>query len=430
MTFQVVPNSNPNDLSWEDELERELNAPTATSQSDNINSDEAMESILADSLKSLKGSSQEQQDRMKWFEASLSQIHSGEPFGEVALPFTLDRGAITLSDLVKKELPPPVPLIGGLLSLQESMLLHAPSGAGKSLVAQMLSTLMSSSPNNIGLWNNGEGNHRVLYVDGEMSMYDAQKRFKGMEDKLDATAKDMMYYNVVDNRAFDFHLMQEEYQDIVLEYIERTNTKLVVIDNYRTLMGGESENDAQTVSGMGKFIDKIHSRGASCILIHHSNKAPGKDGWPVYAGSTNFERPFNVVMSLKTVQRYTNENKAQIMGFNITKQRGVLTQFGNINICDDNGISVTGKGVEPIQFTTEEQYTLDKIEKKYPDVLSPEWEIPAGQGSYIWRDLCTAFHDLRGFKDDKAINNLRKLIKQLQEKGSQINSQQGEFKRV
>ena len=228
-------------------------------------------------------------------------------------------------------------------------------------------------------------------------------------------------------------MLDETYQQSVINQITANKVKLVVLDNWRTMAGGGDENNASTVNDFNKFIDAIHATGCSTIVVHHSNKASGVDGWPVYPGTTNFERPYSVVMALKTQQVYNQDDPKQVMGFKITKQRAsnLATREGIITIDDNYGITVTGGGAEPIELTPEEMVTISNLEAQYHDILDESFVVPHGKGSILWQSCCSNFIGAKGFpQSESASKNLKRLLDRLRRKKNIVAKAGGEFTRV
>ena len=424
MTFHVINNNKAS--SWEDEFETALGGSSSGSAFEQTDTDEAFRQILSESLIEFTGDDMEA--RKEWFATVIEAMEAGFPVRKEDI---IERGLMSMDDFLKLDIPPAKPLIKGLLNEAESMLVHAPSGAGKSIISQMLSLWASGEGHSLGCWDNGEGNHKVMYIDGEMSVEIGQNRFKGLQKLLPVDGSNFHYFSVIGSKATELHLLVEDYQKALLSTIEKHGIKLVVIDNFRTLAGGGDENNASTVAEFNKFIDAIHSLGCSAIVIHHSNKALNSEGWPVYAGSTNFERPYSVVMALKTLHRYSEQDPKQVMGFKITKQRGsnLSAHEGSITIDDIDGITVDGKGVEPIEFTAEELQTIKLLEKQFSNALDDDFVIPHGAGTRLWNECCMNYHDKAGYKDKISVN-VQKILRELRNKRKAVERTQAPFLRV
>lgn len=395
---------------------------------DLTDTDLAFQENLGDALGKFTGA--EAQQKMQWFEQVMDALAKGFPDNQ---PDQFGDSLMRLDDFLNLEIPPSKPMITGLLDECESMLVHAPAGAGKSIVVQMLSLWLSGDDHSLGCWGNSGGNHTVMYVDGEMNAPTGQSRFRGLTKLLPATGSNFIYFNAIRSKATNIHLLDTGYQDSVIKQVVANKVKLVVLDNWRTMAGGGDENNAATVNDFNKFIDALHANGCSTIVIHHSNKAAGADGWPVYSGTTNFERPYSVVMGLKTQQVYNQDNPKQVMGFKITKQRAsnLATREGIITIDDNAGITVTGHGAEPVEFTEEEAQTVALLEHKHLNILDDDFKIPHGKGTVLWDECCKPFHGARGFPDsDSSSKNLKRLLDKLGRKKKLVDSTKKPFMRV
>ena len=403
---------------------------------DNTDTDAAFNENLAAALAGFSGA--EAENKTAWFNEIMDSMLTGD-WTEVDEPFLLSRGMNPVAAFQQKELPPLIPLIGNLLNEKEHMAIYAPPGVGKSMVSLFLSVLMASKPAKVNQIDNGDGFHKVVYLDGENSPQDAQGRFTNICDMMDiepSSLTNLIYYNS-ESEGAELHLTNEDHRKQLLKYIRSEGVKLVVIDNYRTLFGGQ-ENNADVMDEFNRYLDKIKSAGASTIVLHHTNKAYDKEGWPVYSGSGNFLRPYWVAMPLrvKKGEGYTKHNKKLVLEFLLDKDRSATTgmevreTIATITMCEKDGISWTVTGKEPAQFSEEDALVIKRLQTWLPSVLQEGYEIPdTANKNAIWTDACGPYHNKKGYRD-QASKVLPKLVKELQAKHREIENCSPAFQRV
>jgi energy-coupling factor transporter ATP-binding protein EcfA2 len=404
---------------------------------DSLDTDLAFRDNLSDALLGFtKGAAE---DKMKLFNEVMDNLGTGLEV-EVEQPFSLAAGMMTLPEFQAKEYPPLVPLIENLLNEKEHMAIYGPSGAGKSMVALMLSVLMSA-PDDLGVGpiSNGGGNHKVLYLDGENSPQDAKNRVDnicGMFGVDQTKMPNLLYYNSEEMGAY-LDLTDESHRKDIIKVARKQEIKLIVIDNYRTLFGGD-ENKSDTMSIFNKFLDKLKSVGTSAIVLHHTNKQLDNDGWPVYGGSTNFERPYWTMMKLrvKKGEGYTKENRRLALEYQMQKDRSGITgmvvkeDVGSLVLCEAKGITLKVDGQEPMQLSAEDTLVVGKLSTLLPNFLIEGYEIPDDKNKKaIWEEACTPYHNKKGYKD-QASKVLPKLVKELQRKQRAVENHSPAFQRV
>lgn len=212
------------------------------------------------------------------------------------------------------------PLVDDFLFDTDTMLLYAPAGGYKSMVAINLAVAVASGGTFMGKQAH---KGRVLFVDGELSEYSFKQRFElfGRSGNLDILSECFQ-------PAGELHLLpaiQLEqmtapapvvskggrrtigraeqpggWQAEILTLVQRNSYKLVVFDNVRTLTVDTNENDARDVAALNTLVKRLRYLGCAVLVIHHTRKAKDEDGAAVFAGSSNLLTVYNTAVCIET----------------------------------------------------------------------------------------------------------------------------------
>jgi archaellum biogenesis ATPase FlaH/Mor family transcriptional regulator len=171
-----------------------------------------------------------------------------------------------------KNLPPPVPLLGGLWQQGELCLLFADTNTGKSALAVQIAQALSSGERVLEL-ENQTTKTKVFYVDFELNDKQFENRnsdnwndhFQFSDSLYRLTLKDFDFENTSD---FEGSLM------ISLENeINAKNISVVIIDNL-TYMRNETEKAKDAGPLMKQFKKMKEKYDISILILAHTPKLP------------------------------------------------------------------------------------------------------------------------------------------------------------
>jgi hypothetical protein len=204
----------------------------------------------------------------------------------------------TLGYWLTRELPVPEPICGTWLTKTSRVLLWAPTGIGKTLLALALGVWRAN-----GLpflhWPEANGRKmRVLYIDGEMSsrllkerLVDESKRL-GIEPDPDtfvaASWEDIPNFQPLNTPAG---------QRAINKMIHLHKPDLIIFDNIMSLLSGNMKETEQW-DAVKPWVKSLTKHKIAQLWIHHS----GHDETRAYGDKTK-EWIMDTVMSLERVER-------------------------------------------------------------------------------------------------------------------------------
>lgn len=163
------------------------------------------------------------------------------------------------------DVPPPEPLVAGVLNLASVAVMYGPPKNGKTFAALDLACCVAT-----GSWWKG---HEVIKAP---VLYIVAEGVQGIGPRIDAW------------RRFNHHagpmpgitwlparpnLRAPEWSGAVAALAEEIGARLVVIDTLARTFGGGDENTAQDMGRYVAGLDQIRERTGACILvIHHTGK--------------------------------------------------------------------------------------------------------------------------------------------------------------
>lgn len=221
--------------------------------------------------------------------------------------------AVTLRDLLTRELPPPVMLLTPWLTTQSLTMIHAWRGIGKTHVALGIAYALASG----GEFLNWRAEHAVpvMYLDGEMSGAKLKGRFAAIVEASDKESDENMLRIVTPDLQPDGitpDLGTVEGQDAV--EAELGDAKVIIVDNISCLVrSGGKENDADSWSSVATWALRMRARGRAVVFIHHS----GKGG--LQRGTSKREDALDTVITLRRPTDYTPDQGAR---FEIQFEKG------------------------------------------------------------------------------------------------------------
>lgn len=206
--------------------------------------------------------------------------------------------ARSLGNLLDTDMPRREYLLDPWLREQESAMVWAAPGVGKTLFTLTLALAMAGGGEVLG-WRSARP-RRVLIVDGEMPEDDLKDRLQGLLGAVDGLDLDAARANLHilarhgQHADADFlDLGDQAKQHEVVRQIRTHRPDVVILDNLSTLATMDDENGAAETQKLVKLLAKLKQAKIAVIAVHHSNKA-GTD----FRGSSMLATTFEVIIGL------------------------------------------------------------------------------------------------------------------------------------
>ena len=200
-------------------------------------------------------------------------------------------------------------------------MIYAKRGAGKSWLASIISVALTREwyqDIEIGPWvvKNPGG---VLYIDGEMGLYDMQDRLRQIVGPLGAESRKFPLLllcnpDYVECHQKSINLLKPEWQERIVDFLlKNKRIKVLILDNLSSLTPGRDEND-NTVAGLiSAWLVKLRAIGVTVIVVHHAGKSGDQ------RGASSMEDALNNTLRLQKVKGDTESGAHFIVQF--TKAR-------------------------------------------------------------------------------------------------------------
>jgi Bifunctional DNA primase/polymerase, N-terminal/AAA domain len=151
-------------------------------------------------------------------------------------------------------------LIEGFFALDSITALAAPVGQRKSLIAMNVAHALCTGEPLFDYFKVVKRPSRVVYLCPEMGLSSFSKRLKGIG--LDSYVGQSLFCQTMDEDSIKLTDLDEELPGAVL-----------IIDTLTRFVEG-NQNEAEDMSRFAKVIFTLKRRGATVLLLHHSNKGP------------------------------------------------------------------------------------------------------------------------------------------------------------
>jgi hypothetical protein len=244
----------------------------------------------------------------------------------------------TGGELLAEDIPRREFLLDPWLREAESVLLYAPTGAGKSFFA-LSAAIAVTGGGKLLEWRAGKcpekhaGNGwRVIYVDGEMHLGDIQERLRGLLAGAEGTDREQTLSNLIlisrqgqTGEAWFPSITDPEgvafYRDLIAEH----NADLIVFDNFSRLGEVEDENAASSFNAIVQTLLSLKQLGVATMLVHHAGKSGD------FRGSTKLAATFEVIVKLDVGDKWFPTSLPDIVGNNgaddVVRGAAFLTRF-------------------------------------------------------------------------------------------------------
>lgn len=245
---------------------------------------------------------------MKHDEGNLSTLVWDKPSTQRSNGETVPRKRValtmpTLDELLATDFRPRRHLLFPWLREQESVMLYADTGAGKSMFALSMALAVAGGGEYLG-WapeEKADGTPwRVLYVDGEMHAQDIQERAAMLLDAIPGIDRAAAVESIrflprqLQKPGSDFPCITDATgMDFVLRQVEGGKVDLLILDNFTTLGEVEDENAASSFNAIQDFLLRLKTTGVATVLVHHANKAGDN-----FRGSSKLAATFETIIHL------------------------------------------------------------------------------------------------------------------------------------
>jgi hypothetical protein len=206
------------------------------------------------------------------------------------------RARVVYGDAIK-DLPPPAPLVAGVLDLDTLALLYGPSGSTKTFVALDLALSVAT-----GTWWHGHAVKAgpVLYVVAE-GLGGIGARVDAWETRRQVwTAGETAWLPVAVN------LLNDEAVEALVQIVADLRPQLVVLDTLARCLVGGDENTARDVGMAVEAAERVRRASSGCVLlVHHSGKdqAAGARGSSALRGAVATEVECSHVEGITTLKQ-------------------------------------------------------------------------------------------------------------------------------
>jgi len=157
--------------------------------------------------------------------------------------------------------------------------LVSPGGAGKSMMALQLATLVAGGADLVGVGFDAEIPHgRVVILAAEDPAEALKHRLHALGKHLDVSQREIVAESVdiLPLLGYGFEVMTPEWYDWMLQ--QARGTRLLIVDTLRRIHTLD-ENDSGNMAMLLAKIERIvHLTGCSILFLHHSSKAAAMQG--------------------------------------------------------------------------------------------------------------------------------------------------------
>jgi putative DNA primase/helicase len=247
-----------------------------------------------------------------------------------------------IDDLIGMEIPTREMLLDPILPAKGLMMIHARRGGSKTFIALAMGLAVASGTS-ILRWSAPKA-RRVLYIDGEMTLVDLQKRVAALKagigviignDHFRILAAD---HSDIPNLATD---AGQRALDPLLDGID-----FLIIDNLSTLCWSGGDNDGGSWTAMQDWLLRLRRRSIAVLLVHHS----GKGGQQ--RGTSRREDVLDTVIGLRRPENYQPSEGARFE-VHVEKSRAFVGDAGKpfeaslVSTPDGHGLMWSTRDLSP-----------------------------------------------------------------------------------
>jgi len=222
--------------------------------------------------------------------------------------------AADLAEFLSLQIPPRDFVLTPIIPTQGLVMLYAPRGIGKTLLALFMAySIATGQP--VCRWR-APSPRRILYMDGEMPAVTMQERTAGIV-RAHPVEPAPGYFKIItpDLQDKSINLATSAGQAAVESHVEAA--EVVFVDNLATLCRSGRENETESWHPVQDWILNLRRRGKAVVMVHHSNKTGGQ------RGTSSREDVLDTVIALRRPSDYLMEQGARFE-VHLEKARGIV----------------------------------------------------------------------------------------------------------
>jgi KaiC/GvpD/RAD55 family RecA-like ATPase len=190
-----------------------------------------------------------------------------------------------IGDFMKKEFPPQEPIVEGIISRGELIILSGPAKTGKSFFATQLAISVAKEIPFLGHFPTTKGT--VFLLQTEITNSSFQERIKIMEPSI-AVESDINLF--ISHQRI--HIKDYLEMDEIHYALTETRPDLLILDPFYTLHRGDENSSKEMVPILENLKRVSEDYNLACLLIHHQGKrnenAPTSRTGHKHRGSSSF----------------------------------------------------------------------------------------------------------------------------------------------
>ena len=247
-----------------------------------------------------------------------------------------------IDDLISMDIPERKLLLDPILPASGLMMIHARRGGSKTFLSLAIGLAVAGG-SSLMRWSAPKA-RRVLYVDGEMTLVDLQKRVAALKAGIGLNIRNDHFRLLAADHTDVPDLATGAGQRALDPLLE--NVDLLIIDNISTLCWTGSDNDAGSWTSMQEWILRLRRRGIAVLLVHHS----GKSGQQ--RGTSRREDVLDTVIGLRRPEDYQPQHGARVE-VHVEKSRAYFGDAGQpfearlVARPDGAGLAWTASEIKP-----------------------------------------------------------------------------------
>jgi hypothetical protein len=242
--------------------------------------------------------------------SSLSKNHKIQAFDKGdeidGLHEIIKNSIVDMTKFLTIKVPEKQLILRPWLSEGNLVLIAADRGIGKTWLALSIAAAVTGIIS-IGDWKSDKS-HRCLYIDGEMSVYELQKRIAELLKNSTGNRSQLSLISADSMKASGKtapNLGNKQWRNEFLKIIREKNYKVVIIDNLASLTPGIDENKKQDWDQFDQWLLELRALNVAVIMIHHAGKSGEQ------RGTSAREDHLDVSIKLTRPQGYKTEDGAR-----------------------------------------------------------------------------------------------------------------------
>lgn len=210
--------------------------------------------------------------------------------------------AVSIEDLLKMEIEPPECFLEPFITKSSLGMIYAPRGIGKTYFALSLAYALSSGTSFLKF--RAPKPRKVLYLDGEMSIFSMKERMEKIyhSHEIKPLKNHFQLVNSFLQEQALPDLGSSKEQKMLDSLIE--DVDVIIVDNLSCWITSGVENEGESWLPVLAWALKQRRRGKAVVFIHHANKSNGP------RGSSRREDALDYVIKLDRPPNYKPEDGA------------------------------------------------------------------------------------------------------------------------